>query len=424
MKRFKLPPRDVPSDIYTLLFTSWVQLFGQQRLSLGQHGSGPTAQGGYSYNFGVTTEKGFILDRSPDGWWTLKSFQGLAESELEGIVTDAIAHASAGDFGEGAVYETTMQAKGFGMDSITMFNFPRLLGDQMHIDGARRLGNVVLLDFLPKSPLVPAAPQLFAPETDIKVTILAPGPVAGDFAHKIAAGVAETVAAICAFALGRPVVMPLMIFPETGHDLVTAQGRRFDASILGLARDHVSLDVFGEFATLAGLDGVLRVRGSLLSYHAALQQASPDVAMMLMVSSLEALIVPRPEWRKEKATKRFIMALDVLCPDVIDTTVKHSNVEQAFGYKRKGGAKARRRQLLDQIYAQRSNPTHSGIGLSGVGMLSAFMDSGSMRVALLSDLARGALLKFLQAPQSSLIGHPMFEPNAKTGDDSTSSAPF
>ena len=177
----------------------------------------------------------------------------------------------------------------------------------------------------------------------------------------------------------------------------------------------MSLDIFGDLAALGGMDAMLRVRGALLSYHAALQQASPDVAMMLLVSSLEALIVPRPEWRKEKATKRFIDALSQLCPDVVDSLVNHANVEQAFEYKKRGGPRARRRQLLDQIYALRSNPTHSGLGLSGAGMLSMFSDSGAMRTALLSDLVRGALLQFLQAPRSSLIGHPMFDEGTECG---------
>jgi hypothetical protein len=73
-----------------------------------------------------------------------------------------------------------------------------------------------------------------------------------------------------------------------------------------------SLDVFDEFPTLGGEDGVMRIRGALLSYHLALQQPSPDVALMLFVSAIEALIVPHAEWRKEKATKRFIAEVDRL----------------------------------------------------------------------------------------------------------------
>ena len=62
--------------------------------------------------------------------------------------------------------------------------------------------------------------------------------------------------------------------------------------------------------------------------------------MMLLVSSMEALIIPRPEWRKEKATKRFIEGIDALCPAVVEELVNHPNVERAFSYTKKGGQDA------------------------------------------------------------------------------------
>ena len=410
MKPFYLPADSGPDEFSTLLFAGWVQLLAEQRLSLRQHGSGGTAENGQTFNFGVPGDRFFELERAPSGEWRLKSMQGLEEHEVELTVAEALSRTSAGDFGDDVVYNTTMQVQGFTLSPVSTSHFMRLLGDQVSIDGSRRLGDRVLLDFQPEAPADPSAPQLFAPPASIKVTLFAPGPVAGDLAQKTAAGMVETIAAICALALGRVVETPIMIFPAGGEEAEAAGHRRYDRSILGLDREGVSLDIFGEFAALGGPDGMLRVRGALLSYHAALKQSSPDVAMMLLVSSLEALIVPRAEWRKEKATKRFIVALGDLCGDtLLDSVVEHANVEQAFGYKKKGSARNRRRQLLDRIYDQRSNPTHSGIGLSGAGMLSAFADPGSMRVALLSDLARGALLKFLQAPRSSLVGHPMFE---------------
>jgi hypothetical protein len=409
MKKFRLPQRSAPVEVTTLLFTAWVQSLAEQRLALRQHGRGSTAQGEETYNFGDPTASNFVLERSLNGRWKLQSSQGLAENDIQAVVSDALEKVASGDFGDDVVYQTTMQAKSFAINAVSMSQFARLLGDQKYIDGSRRLGDRVLLEFNPKAPDDPAASQLFAPETDITVTIFTPGPTAGDLSQKIAMGITETVGAICAFALGRVVEVPLMIFPLSGEAAAVAHSRRRDRPILGLAREHVSLDIFGEFAALGDMDGLLRVRGALLSYHAALQQSSPDVALMLLVSSLEALIVPRPEWRKEKATKRFIDALSDLCPEVIDSLVNHPNVERAFGYKKRGGPRAQRRQLLDQIYALRSNPTHSGLGLSGAGMLSMFADSGSMRTALLSDLACGALLQFLQAPRSSLIGHPMFD---------------
>jgi hypothetical protein len=149
------------------------------------------------------------------------------------------------------------------------------------------------------------------------------------------------------------------------------------------------------------------MRGAVLSYHAALDQKTADVATMLFVGCVEALIVPRQKWRKDKATKRFIEAVAELCPDVIDTMLAHDNVEQAFGFKKKGNIRRQRKDLLNRIYELRSDPSHNGLGLSGGGMMSG-QNAGNMRVALLSDFARGALLAFIQAPRSSLIGHPGF----------------
>ncbi len=216
-------------------------------------------------------------------------------------------------------------------------------------------------------------------------------------------------AAICAFAAGRPVDHYPPMFPADDAEAADALSRRHDFSILGLARDSMSLDIFGDLQRLGGVDALLRARGALLAYHAALKQMVPDVAVMLFVTSMEALISPRHEWGKQKVTQRFVKSLIELCPDAVDSVAEHRNVEEAFGYRRRGGIARRRKELLDAIYQARSLPTHSGIGLSPTGLI-VLASSESMRVALLSDLTRAALLAFLQAPRSSLVGHPVIDP--------------
>lgn len=407
MKIFKLPNINAPLEISELLFIAWVQFHAFNRFEFSQYGTGNPAAMKTTYSFGNPTEKNFVLQRSENRKWSLQSSEGIAENDIREIINAAVARLSAEDFGDTIVYQTELEAKAFTISNVS--NFMRWLGDQVFINGSRRLGSRVLVDFLPESPKDPNVPQLFAPRTSVKVTLFVPGPIACGLTNTIASGMAEVVAAICALALGRVVDLPLAVFPANPKDSEEAHRRRGDPSILGLARDGISLDVFDEFTALGGEDGMMRVRGAFLSYHLALQQANPDVATMLFVSSLEALIVPRAEWRKEKATKRFIMDIDRLCEPVVESMVNHPNVEEAFAYKKKGGPKARHRQLLDRIYELRSVPSHSGISLSGIGMISIFGNQGNMRVALLSDLARGALLSFLQAPRSSLIGHPMFE---------------
>ena len=108
-------------------------------------------------------------------------------------------------------------------------------------------------------------------------------------------------------------------------------------------------------------------------------------------------------------TKRFADAVIDLCPDAVDQLLAHPNVEQAFAYTPKGGEIRRRRGLLERIYETRSLPTHAGPGLSAMGF-AALASPDTMRIALLSDLVRSAVLSYMQAPRSSLIGHPAIYP--------------
>lgn len=240
------------------------------------------------------------------------------------------------------------------------------------------------------------------------MTIFAPGPGPSEWSQRNVAGCAEVVAAICAFATGRPVEYQVPQFPAKDTYAERAVARRHSPEIMGLARDFVSLDVVGDLPMRGGLDAVLRVRGALLAYHAALKQTTPDVAVMLFVTAIESLIAPHPEWGKDKVTTRFIKSLIDLCPYAVDALLAHDNVEQAFEYRKRGKVNRQRQDLVNRIYQMRSTPTHTGLALSATGMAILGTPS-SMRVALLSDLARAAILSFIRAPRSSVIGHPMID---------------
>src|SRR5262249_10896882 len=165
-------------------------------------------------------------------------------------------------------------------------HFSRVLGDQVRIAGSRRIGPRVLLEFIEEAGDIPS---IFAPVVSIKAAIQVSGPIYSALTQRLAPGTRELVAAICALALGRAVKFPWAVFPaETEMDYSIRF--RSDETIPNLARDHVSLDIFNDFQALGGVDGSMRARGSLLSYHAALRQSSPDVAMMLFVSAMEARI--------------------------------------------------------------------------------------------------------------------------------------
>ena len=287
---------------------------------------------------------------------------GVDEDVIRAIIEDSLTTVAAQDFGESVVCQTEMTLPAFNFMSGAT-HFMRTLGDQAPIEGSRRLSDVVILDF--EEGILADAPSdglLFVPESKIQVTIFAPGPAYSALAQQFTPGAVEMIAAVCAFAAGRPVeYFGHALFPAPAEVAEAAMARRHDWQISGLARDHIYLDVFVALQALGDFDAVLRVRGALLAYHAALKQTSPDVAVMLLVTCIEALISPRHEWGKQKVTNRFHKSLVELCPQAVDELLGHANVEQAFEYRKRGGPRRQQRELLERIYETRSIPTHTGL---------------------------------------------------------------
>jgi hypothetical protein len=403
----RIEPDGLPDVSARMLFEAWVLKLSEERLGFTQRSSGGSSEG-HTATFGDILNDHFILHGSGLDIERVTS-TGVSEDVIQTIIEDSLTRVAAGDMGESVVYQVEMTLKPLDFMSEAI-HLMRTLGDQVHIEGSRRLSDAVLLDF--EQGLLADAPSeglLFAPPSKIRATIFVPGPGPSEWSQKNAAGAAEMVAAVCAFATGRAVDYYVPMFPAQAADAETAIARRHDLAIPGLARDYISLDVFGDLPALGDVDAVLRVRGAMLAYHAALKQTSPDVAVMLLVTSIEALISPRHEWGKQKVTTRFRKSLVELCRQAVDALLAHDNVEQAFDYKKKGAANRQQRELLERIYDTRSIPTHTGLGLSATGM-AILAAPDSMRVALLSDLARAAILSYIQSPRSSLIGHPTIDP--------------
>lgn len=404
--QYRIDSTGLPDETARMLFEAWVldlsrELIGDQGWAADGDGVGRT--------FTVGDQQGdhFVLRWSGLDI-SLAASAGIRSEIVESMLESASAKVAARDFGTPVTYRVEMKLTEFDFTS-SAAHFMRILGDQVHIEGSRRLGGEVLLDF--EEGLLsdaPAAGLLLAPPSKVQVTIFAPGPGPSELSQRAAAGYAEVVAAICAFATGRPATYQVPQFPAEDAYAERAVARTHSPEILGLARDCVSLDVFGDLLIVGGLDAVHRVRGALLAYHAALKQTTPDVAVMLFVTAIEALISPHPEWGKTKVTTRFIKSLVELCPYAVDALLAHDNVEQAFEYRKRGQINRQRQDLLDRIYQMRSTPTHTGLALSATGMVILGTPS-SMRVALLSNLARAAILSFIRAPRSSVIGHPMID---------------
>jgi hypothetical protein len=406
-----ITPSAWPDEVINGIFVQWCLYRATTSIGLGQWG-GPDDQSG-AYTFGVQTASFFTISPTGPLSWELTAASGVDVEAVREILAEAAQRAAEHDSGQDLVYQCHMTSS-FDLDQNASLNFFRILGDQRYIAGSRRLADRVLLDFeeasvqQTASGSEPAASPLIVPNLRITVTIFVPGPAAGSFACDMAAVMFETVGAICAFALGRPVDDPsLAHFPLRDDDAARLRARQRDPSILTLARDSVSLDIFGELVALGGPETLMRARNAFITLHESQRQRNSDISVMLNISAIEALISPSVQhpWRKEKVTRRFREGVLGLCLGAVDELLVHQNMEAAFNFRKRGSQDRRRKEIIDHIYDLRSLPTHTGIGPSGLSFM-AMGGNQALRLALLSDLTRAALLSYLQAPRSSLVGHP------------------
>jgi hypothetical protein len=324
------------------------------------------------------------------------------------IAEEAMSRVSAADFGGEVWYSTGLQEVAFSIASPQfMGTLLERLGSQTRITGWRRLGGAVLLEFTEKEAEgADGKPALLAPKAVVKVHIAVPGPRPGHFASHIAHSAVEVIGSICTFALGRPVSLPHVVFPakrETWPDLAE---RRADRSILTLARQGVPLDIMGWAGRAGGFPIFERLRSALLTFDAAVKQEHDAVASILYVVAAECLTTPSAPWRTDKLTKRFREFYDELMPDALDEIVAHANVEDAMGMRRGSRtARALRREVLERIYSFRSGQMHEGLEPAYLGFTADPMRH--VRRGLFRDFAEAAILRFIGAPRSSLIGHPL-----------------
>lgn len=169
-----------------------------------------------------------------------------------------------------------------------------------------------------------------------------------------------------------------------------------------MARNGISLEIF--HLALFDKHSWDRVRGALLSYDAALRQQREQVAVILDVVAAECLTNPFQSWKTERLTARFINFFDGLMPDDLDAMVQHGNFEQAFGITRGSRSPRKlRRMMLDSLYGFRSEPVHEGLAMAYEG----FTMSGvaAQRRMLASWFAEWAILRYIESPCTTLIGH-------------------
>lgn len=388
-----------------MLLADWLaRLAGEAGLEFSQFGtSGEAFTLGSPKDFSVRAE--FIED---EPYLRFVPSEPRHDVLISKLVDEASSLVASGDFGGTVWYSTEVHETVFSM-ATPQFMGPLLqrLGNQTRISGWRRLGGEILLEFTEEAPEGDGDnPPLLAPKAVVKVHIAAPGPRAGFFAAHIAHGVLELVGAICTFALGRPVGLPHTVFPAKDETWAGLDERRADRKVLTLARKSVPLDIMRWAGRPGGFSIFERLRSALLTFDAAVKQDHDAVGSILYVVAAESLTTPEPSWRKEKLTKRFKEFYDELMPDAVDEIVRHANFEEAIGVRRgERTERALRRETLERIYSFRSGQLHEGLKPAYRGM--ATLDPAvQVRRGLFSDFAEAAILRFIQAPRSSLIGHP------------------
>jgi hypothetical protein len=404
---FRQDELNYPIETANELFAEWLVFLTSELFGTTEHGM-ENRQGVKAFSFGNPSSDHFVLRLTRPGKWTLASASGLSKAKVKEMVDIARAHTIAGECGEDLVYQTEMKVEPFGADPL---NLLRDIGNHVPIQGRRRLGSWAVLDFIsdPKHSKSEPLASLLPPKIAILVTLFVPGPIDAELSRFIAAENADVVASIIAFALDRPVQLATAVFAVPKDSGDKAGKLRHDSSILGFGLNGVSLDYFGVGPYKIGTVGMFRFSRALLSYHSALRQFNADVSTMLMVIAMEAFIAPTDkEWGAKSVAKRFRRAVIEVCPEAIDEALNHPNVEEAFGYSKRGSINQQRVDLLHRVYELRSMSSHFGISPSRATVYSALAHPDGLRMDITSNLSRAMLFNFMKAPRSFMLGHPSF----------------
>lgn len=393
-----------------MLAADWLKrlLEAESEINFKQYGS---AQG--SLNFGVPGES-YIECRFVDSPPFISFHTEI--SGLQPLVfrlgSIACENARCGMLGDEIWYTTELAASGMmpPLNRETSSYFFEFFTAQARILGWRRIGLEILLEFSEEQSEPGGNSSPFAPPAKVAVHLASRGPTQGFFSEHIAQHLAETAAAICAFALGRPVVGGAFVSPSKSEEVPDLQSRKNHPFIWEIARKRVSLNIFSTVAEVPEEDHFYRLRAALRTHNWALAQDNDEVARILYVIAMESLCSPRTSWRIEKVSRRFVDFFDDLMPQALDEVVSHGNFEEAFQTRRgKRMARALRRDLLRRIYALRSEPVHQGLSINSHPFGMTYDNSASLQRGFFCDLSERAILAYLQAPRSSLVGHPKLD---------------
>jgi hypothetical protein len=386
-------PLVLPDDASARLWAEWVLRLLDERYGVTQHGSsGPkswsaTLANGTVIQFRVT-EAGRTETDAPDEF----------AADAAAIAADAHRRTLALDYGSGAWWKASFSTD-MGMSGVTALHFMRIMSEhnRRRYQGDWRFGSEALLSF---DQAEKGAVPVVIPKFNVRMLFRVPAPGHGPHSSSVAEEVATFLRAASAFATAAPLQVAAPIFPAQDQEQAQAQALLPNAPELPVEGEPLWAQLMSLVPGVEQFEAFRRAQGAMFAYEQAISQESEYVTLALLVSALEALSVPNAAWQMERVSARFIAFCLQLCPEAIDVVMKHVNFAQAFG----GYSSAKR--FLRTLYGLRSKPLHTGFLQHRVSHLPAMGGDAGIRVALLSEIVRAAVVAFMRTPFSSLIGHP------------------
>jgi hypothetical protein len=320
------------------------------------------------------------------------------------LVDEAIERSRLRETGEPVWWKSSFQSSELGLGQLVFGGVQgiRIASEQLLRESWWRIGNWALLEFTP-DPTFAENPDHFATRTlGVHALLRTPGPTHSELTEYQATAAGGFIRCFCAFASGVT-FEGFGVFPADEDDVAKADAvllespAELSAAIGDPRRIQALWPVLGGW--FDDSDVGARLLNSLGAWESAIEQRNARAAVALLITSIEALATPNAPWRTERATERFVHFTGELCDKPLGVVMNHANFAEAFGRK------TSRRSVLQHIYDLRSRPFHEGFAPAGTPWVPSLHDRpGPIQVALLSELAREAIIAFGQAPRSDLVG--------------------
>lgn len=287
------------------------------------------------------------------------------------------------------------------LSDVSILHMIRTIGQHKKYQGNFRLGSdgyVIFNQDTKPGELTPF------PNQSIEARFRSIGPDHGPFARKVANKWAALIRGLLTLCTASNLEWSSAIFPiqndalhETLHFMETEH--MGDLHINGQSL----WQAVATMHTPKTMEAFDRLLGALQAFEQALCQRNDGASIVFFVTAIEALATPNAKWRHERLTKRFTDFLLEVCPDVLTSIRNHANIEMAFGKVKSI------KHLAELIYKLRSARVHTGNFGYTTSMMFGENIPSSIRVALVSDIAHAAIVRFLFNPIPILTGHPNFD---------------